>query len=163
MRLALLAAVVAALAAPAVVWASEERPTLAELEAEVVCPTCKTTLDQSDAPVADQLRRFIAARIAAGDTKSEIKARLVADFGEQVLAAPPRRGFNLLAWWVPVAGLLAGAVAVGALAWRWSRVREPERGVAAAAAPPDPSRNGHAPLDAELERRLDDALARYDG
>jgi len=161
-RLALLAAVAAALAGPGAAPASEEHPTLAELEAEVVCPTCKTTLDQSDAPVADQLRRFIAARIAAGDTKGEIKDRLVADFGEQVLAAPPRRGFNLLAWWLPIAGLLAGAVAVGALAWRWSRARDAEP-VPDGDAPLDPARNGHAPLDPELERRLDEALARFDG
>ena len=159
-RLAVLALVVASLAAPATAVASEEHPTLAELEAEVVCPTCNTTLDQSNAPVADQLRRFIAARIAAGDTKSEIKAELVDNFGEQVLAAPPRRGFTLLAWWVPIVGLLAGAVAVGALAWRWSRTRDPEP--EAAAAPLDPARNGHAPLDPELERRLDEALARFD-
>jgi len=160
-RLALLL-LVALLAAPAAARASEEHPTLAELEAEIVCPTCKTTLDQSDAPVADQLRRFIADRIAAGDTKSEIKAKLVENFGEQVLAAPPRRGFNLLAWWLPVAGLLAGAVAVGALAWRWSRARDPEPGEDGPT-PLDPARNGHAPLDPELERRLDEALARFDG
>ena len=161
-RLAFLVAVAVALVGPAAAAASEEHPTLAELESEVVCPTCQTTLDQSDAPVADQLRRFIAARIAAGDTKSEIKARLVDDFGEQVLAAPPRRGFNLLAWWLPIVGLLAGAVAVGALAWRWSRARDPEPDPDGAA-PLDPARNGHAPLDPELERRLDEALARFDG
>jgi cytochrome c-type biogenesis protein CcmH len=157
----LVAVLVIALAGPGAAGASEEHPTLAELETEVVCPTCKTTLDQSDAPVADQLRRFIAARIAAGDTKSEIKDRLVESFGEQVLAAPPRRGFNLLAWWLPIVGLLAGAVAVGALAWRWSRAREAETGDDEPA-PLDPARNGHAPLDPELERRLDDALARFD-
>ena len=78
------------LAAPA--SASEERPTLAELETEVICPTCHTTLDQSSAPVAQRMRAFIRSRIAAGDTKSEIKNRLVVQFGEQVLASPPRRG-----------------------------------------------------------------------
>ena len=59
------------LAAPAL--ASERHPTLGELEGEVMCPTCKTTLDQSSAPIADRIRQFISARIAAGDTKSEIK------------------------------------------------------------------------------------------
>ena len=47
------------------------------------------------------MRTFIRARIAAGDTKSEIKRKLVDDFGEQVLASPPKRGFNLLAWVLP--------------------------------------------------------------
>lgn len=131
--------------------ASEERPTMAELESEVICPTCHTTLDQSSAPVADRMRAFIRARIAAGDTKSAIKAKLVAQFGEQVLASPPRRGFNLLAWVVPPAALVAGVVAVAALAVRWSRRRG----------------SGQADDDAsepssELQRRVDAELARYD-
>ena len=148
--LAVLAAVLVA-AAPAV--ASEKRPTLAELEGEVICPTCETTLDQSSSPVAQRMRAFIRKRIASGDTKSEIKAKLVADFGEGVLAEPPRRGFGLLAWLVPLAGLGAGAAVIGAVVWRWSREREPELGGATAS-------GEEAPLDPELERRLDAELGR---
>ena len=68
-----------------------------------------------------------------------------------MLAAPPDSGFNLLAWWLPIAGILAGGVALGLLAWRWSRGR---RG------PPDEPPG--APLEPELERRLDEELARFD-
>jgi cytochrome c-type biogenesis protein CcmH len=110
----------------AVFLASEAHPTQAELEGELVCPTCKTTLDQSDAPVAQQMKRHIARRIAAGDTKSEIKDDLVAQFGKGVLAAPERRGFDLLAWVLPLAGLALGAVAVSFLLWRWTRRPEEE-------------------------------------
>src|SRR5712691_4036507 len=81
----------ALLAAPAA--ASERHPTLGELEGEVICPTCHTTLDQSDAPVARRIENYIRKRIAAGDTKSEIKAKLVAQFGPSILAAPPKHGF----------------------------------------------------------------------
>jgi cytochrome c-type biogenesis protein CcmH len=91
---------------------------------------------------------MIAQRIAAGDTKSQIENRLVAEYGEAILAAPRHKGFGLLAWWLPIAGIVAGAVIVGAGAWRWSRARERE---------PDPPR-----LDPALERRLDDELARWD-
>jgi cytochrome c-type biogenesis protein CcmH len=142
-----------ALAAPAA--ASEERPTLAELERELVCPTCKTTLQMSNAPVADRMRAFIRERIAAGDTKSEIKDKLVAQFGEGVLAAPPARGFNLLAWLVPIVGGLIAAVAVAIFARRWSRAR--------AAPSAGSSGDGRGPLDPDLERRLDDELARFEG
>ena len=138
------------LAAPAA--ASERHPTLGELEGEVMCPTCKTTLDQSTAPIADRIRRFISTRIAAGDTKSEIKRKLVLQFGPAVLAEPSKHGFNLLAWVLPFAGLGLGAVVLGALAWRWSRGRG---GVAVAGAGP--------PLDPGLERRVDEELARFDG
>jgi cytochrome c-type biogenesis protein CcmH len=138
--------------------ASERRPTLTELEDQVMCPVCEgETLAQSDSPAADQVRRVIRARIAAGDTRSEIKRKLVAEYGPQILAAPPRHGFGLLAWALPLAGILAAAGAMAVLARRWSRrVEEPP----AATAPP--SLNGR-PLDPDLERRLDEELARFDG
>jgi cytochrome c-type biogenesis protein CcmH len=120
-----LAVVLALVLAPAAL-ASEARPTQAELEGELVCPTCKTTLDQSNAPIAVRMKTFIRERIAAGDSKSEIKSRLVAQFGKGVLAAPERKGFDLLAWVLPVAGLLAAAAAVTLLLWRWTRRPEEE-------------------------------------
>jgi cytochrome c-type biogenesis protein CcmH/NrfF len=131
--------------------ASEQHPTLGELEGEVMCPTCHTTLDQSSSPVAERMRVFIRARIAAGDTKSGIEAKLVAQFGPAILAAPPHKGFGLLAWWLPIAGLLAGLGAVTVAVWHWSRSREP-----AVPAPPP------AALEPELERRVDEELARLD-
>ena len=106
--------------------ASEAHPTQAELEGELVCPTCKTTLDQSNAPVAQRMKRFIARRVAAGDTKTEIKDQLVAQFGKGVLAAPERKGFDLLAWVLPLAGVGLGAVALSFLLWRWTRRPEEE-------------------------------------
>jgi cytochrome c-type biogenesis protein CcmH/NrfF len=148
-------AVVAVLAA-ACGGGDDERPTLAELEKKFICPTCQTTLELSNAPVADRMRAFIRERIAAGDSEDEISAALVAQFGEEVLAAPPKEGFNLLAWVLPLAG---GAVAIAVLAValrRWSRTRaDPPAAVA-------PSANGRPPLDPELERRLDEELARFD-
>jgi cytochrome c-type biogenesis protein CcmH len=124
------------------------RPTLADLEGEVMCPVCNTTLDQSSSPAARQIEAFISARIAAGDSKNEIKDRLVAEYGPQILAAPPKKGFNLLAWLLPFVGLLGGALVLGLLAWRWSHTREP--------GPPP------APLSPALERRVDEELARFD-
>ena len=150
-----------ALVAVAPALAGESRPTLADLEDEVMCPTCEgQTLDQSSAPAALRVKALIRERIAAGDTKSEIKARLVDEFGERILAAPPRRGFNLLAWLLPLVGLLTGAVVVGIAAWRWSHTRDAEPELDAS--PEAPSSNGRGPVDAELDRRLDEELARFD-
>jgi cytochrome c-type biogenesis protein CcmH len=117
-RLVVLAALALALAPAAL--ASEAHPTQGELEGELVCPTCKTTLDQSNAPVALRMKRFIAERIASGDSKSEIKDQLVAQFGRGVLAAPEKEGFDLVAWVVPLVGLGAGAVVLSLLLWRWT-------------------------------------------
>lgn len=124
MRTAALALIALVLVAPA--GASEQRPTAAELESELVCPVCETTLDTSNAPVALRMKAFIRERIAAGDTKSEIKDQLVAQFGKGVLAAPEQSGFDLLAWVLPIAGLLAGAGVLTVLAWRWTRRPEDE-------------------------------------
>jgi len=151
MRIVVGLVLVLVLAAPAA--ASERHPTLGELEGEVMCPTCKTTLDQSTAPIANRIRRYISARIAAGDTKSEIKRKLVLQFGPSVLAEPSKHGFNLLAWVLPFVALGLGAAVLAWLVWRWSRRREAET----------PAVAGAASLDPELERRLDDELARFDG
>ena len=124
MRAALVVVLALALAPGAL--ASEERPTQFELEGELVCPTCHTTLDQSNAPVAIRMKQFIRQRIAAGDSKSEIKEQLVAQFGKGVLAAPEREGFDLLAWVLPIAALLVAAGAVTALLWRWTRRADDE-------------------------------------
>ena len=56
---------------------------------------------------------------------------------------------RLLAWWVPVVGIVAAGAIIGAGAWRWSRAREPA--------------TAGGPLDPVLERRLDDELRRFDG
>jgi cytochrome c-type biogenesis protein CcmH len=151
-RLSLAALLALVLAAPAA--ASEEKPTVPELERELVCPTCKQPLALSNAPIADRMRSFIRERIAAGDTKSEIKEKLVAQFGDGVLAAPPARGFNILAWALPLAGIVLAAFIIALLARHWRRrYGEP---------PPDPAANGRPPLDPDLERRLDEELARFE-
>src|SRR6266851_6188050 len=106
----LIALILLALAAASPALGSEQHPRLLELEGEVMCPTCHTTLDQSNSLEARRIEAFIAARIRAGDTKSEIKAKLVDQFGPAILAAPPRRGFDLLVWWLPIGGILAGAL-----------------------------------------------------
>ncbi|HEY7004190.1 MAG TPA: cytochrome c-type biogenesis protein [Gaiellaceae bacterium] len=155
MTRSLVAALVVLLAVVAPAAASEQHPTLPELERELICPTCHESLAASSSPIADRMRTFIRARIAAGDTKSEIKAKLVDQFGESVLAAPPKSGFNLLAWILPLAGIALAAGVVGALAYRWSRGRKKVE-------PVDATANGRYHLDPELERRLDEELARYD-
>jgi cytochrome c-type biogenesis protein CcmH len=125
------------------------RPNASDLEAELVCPVCQTTLDQSDAPVAERMKAYIRRRIAAGDSAQEIKAALVAQFGPNVLATPSKSGFGLLAWLVPILVVLGAALVIGAFVLAWSRRRPP----------PGPER----PLDADLERRVDEELARFEG
>lgn len=144
--------VATALAALALAGSAEAagRPVQADLEAEIVCLTCKTTLDQSNSPIATRMKTYIRDRIAAGDSAAEIKAQLVDQFGPGVLAEPPKRGFDLLAWLLPLGAVAVGVVVVGALAWTWSRKRDGAEDPAA------------SPLDPDLERRLDEELDRFE-
>jgi cytochrome c-type biogenesis protein CcmH/NrfF len=137
-----------AFAAPAVAACAHPRTSLSYLEGQVMCPTCHTTLDQSDSSAARRIEAFIQTRIDQCATADQIKSELVANFGAGILAAPPHKGFDLLAWWLPLGGLAAGALLLGFGVWRWSRARTPED------RPP--------PVDEETERRLDELLARLD-
>jgi cytochrome c-type biogenesis protein CcmH len=147
------AVLVAALvfAAPAAACA-QPRTSLNYLQGQVMCPTCHTTLDMSQSPAAQRIRVFITQKIAACWTAQHIESALVANYGQAILAAPSHEGFDLLAWWLPIAGVLAGALALAFGVWRWSRRKEPEE-------PDGPTGSG---LDEETERRIDDLLARYD-
>ena len=146
-RVVLVAAVV--LASFAATVSAVAAPSPSDLEAEFVCPTCKTTLDQSDSPIARRMKQVIRNSLAEGKTEAQIRHQLVAQFGPAVVAEPPKKGFDLLAWLVPLGILAAGAVGVGAIAWGWRRRRADE---------PPP-----APLDPALERRVDAELERFDG
>jgi cytochrome c-type biogenesis protein CcmH len=130
------------------VGAAEPQTTLPDVEDEVMCVECGTALNVSSAPVADQERAFIRARIADGMTKEEIKAALVEEYGPDVLAVPSGGGFNVSAWLVPalLALLAVGGVALVSRRWKQS-------GSAVAAGPE---------LDPDDQRRLDDELAAFD-
>ncbi len=131
--------------------ASATKPSLAKLEGEVMCPVCKTPLDQSASPAATRIKQLIVHWIALGWSEERIKSTLVASYGPAILAEPPKSGFDLLAWLLPIAGILGGAVVLGVLARRWSRAREPAPVLAGLS------------LDAALDRRVDEELARFEG
>jgi cytochrome c-type biogenesis protein CcmH len=155
MRVLVVLVSAALLLAPAA-FASERHPTMNELENEVMCPVCNTTLAESNSDAAKAIEREIQDKIRAGWTKSQIKDFLVQQYGESILAAPPKHGFNLLAWVLPLAGIGVAAVILGIAAWGWTRGR----------AEPEPlalqSSNGQGPIDPELDRRVDEELSRLE-
>ena len=150
-RFAAVAAAALVFVAPAAACA-HPRTSLAYLQGQVMCPTCHTTLDMSDSQAARQIDVFISKKIAACWTARQIESALVANYGQGILAAPSHKGFDLLAWWLPIAAVLGGALVLAFGVWRWSRRRDPEERE-------EPAGSG---LDEETERRLDDVLARFD-
>jgi cytochrome c-type biogenesis protein CcmH len=147
-RLAVLAAIVLALSAPAV---AEGRASLTEIEKQVMCPVCGTLLQLAESPQAQRERVFINRLIAEGRSEEQIKDALVAEYGDAVLALPPDSGFSLSAYVVPIVAFLIAAVAlaVGVLRWR--------RGGSGGSSPS----LGTGPSDEDADR-LDADLARYD-
>ena len=109
--------------APAAASAAEQA-TLPDIEDEVMCPICGTTLELSDSPQAERERELIRSLIAQGMSKDEIKDALVAEYGEDVLAVPDSDGFDLTAWVVPALGIGIAAAAVGFAIARLSRRRD---------------------------------------
>jgi len=156
---AALLAVAAALAVPTAALAEAGAPshatpktTLPDVEDEVMCPVCGTALNLSFSPQADRERAFIRREIAEGKTKEQIKSDLVEQYGTNVLAEPPKSGFDLTAWLVPGLAILVAAVAIGLGLWRWRRAGRSRE----AAAPPEGA------VDPSERERLDSDLARYD-
>src|SRR4029079_147614 len=104
----LVAAIACAALLPAA--AAAANASLPDIEDEVMCTICGTTLQLSDSPQAERERVFINELIAEGKTKDEIKAALVDEYGPEVLAAPSDDGFDLVGGWIlPVVAVLAGA------------------------------------------------------
>jgi cytochrome c-type biogenesis protein CcmH len=97
--------------------------TVNEVAREVRCPSCNTPLDTSSAPVALDMKEYIAERIDQGWTKQRIIDGLVAEFGREVLTTPPKSGFDLVAWIVPALAVAAGLAALPFVARAWSRRR----------------------------------------
>ncbi len=101
--------------------AGAEQASLPDIEDEVMCPICGTILEASNSPQAEREREFIRAQIAQGKSKEEIQDALVAEYGPDVLAVPDSKGFDLVAWVVPILGLLVAVGLLGVALWRIKR------------------------------------------
>jgi cytochrome c-type biogenesis protein CcmH len=126
------------------------RTSLPTIERQVMCVTCKIPLDVAQSPQADRERAFIQSLIAQGDSEAQIKRALVGQYGPAVLALPSTHGFDLAAYLVPLAAVLAFLAALVMLLPRWRR-----QGNAQAAhdsPPPALSSGDSARLDADLSR-----------
>jgi cytochrome c-type biogenesis protein CcmH len=150
-RAALLAVVALALSSAAAL-AAEPKTTLPDVEDEVMCVTCNVPLNIAESPQAYQQRELIRRLVEQGLTKEQIKTRLVAEYGEDVLALPRDDGVGIAVYVIPVLIVLAMIGAAALLLPRWRR-----RSTTTTAA----GAGGPQATDDEL-RRLDDDLARFD-
>ena len=103
------------LAWPAPAAGQSNEADVRRVASQLRCVVCDhQSVAESNAELAAQMREVIREQQAAGRTDREIIQFFVERYGDTILYAPPRRGFSLLAWWVPVVVLLVGAAgAVG--------------------------------------------------
>jgi cytochrome c-type biogenesis protein CcmH len=80
------------------------------ISAELRCLVCQNqSIDDSDAPLARDLRILVRQRLTAGDTDEDVREYLVARYGDFILLKPPFETETLLLWLTPVLVLVAGA------------------------------------------------------
>ena len=115
-RLALLAALLAASAAHAVTPDEMLKDPALEarartLSSELRCMVCQNqSIDDSEAPLAKDLRLLVRERLTQGDSDRQVLNFLVARYGEFVLLRPPFEWHTLLLWGLPPAVLIAGLI-----------------------------------------------------
>lgn len=94
---------------------------------QLACPICQG-LSVADSPsaLAQQMRDVIAQQVAAGRSDGQIEQFFVARYGPAILLTPPKQGFTLLAWWMPVLVILLSGAGLALAAYRWSRRPAPD-------------------------------------
>lgn len=89
------------------------------LQKELRCVVCQgQSLDESDAPLAADLRHLIRVRIEAGDSDEQVEQFLVARYGDFILMKPPLEPLTYALWFGPLGILLIGGAAVALVIFR---------------------------------------------
>ena len=167
LQLAFLMGLLLVLLSVGVAWGQENPPTgevtndqVNDVARELWCPLCSgVRLDSCELNACDQMKDVIAIKLSEGEDTTSIKDYFVEQYGPQVLGEPPRQGFSVLAWLLPI------LVALGGIVFLWSRARTMIRPAAQGASvnaslPVKTDAKGDAEAD-EYSRQLDEQLTKY--
>lgn len=101
--------------------------TSSEIETELMCDCgCGDVLVNCTCERSEEMRAIITGMINQGKSKTQILGIFVSQFGEVILSSPPRKGFNLVAYGVPMTGFLIGSMVAVTMARRWRSSRRNE-------------------------------------
>jgi cytochrome c-type biogenesis protein CcmH/NrfF len=149
LRLIALAAAILALGAAT---ATAATPSYSSALSQFMCVSCHEPLELVNSPQAISEKATMRALLARGLDMSQLKAAMVAQYGQEVLAQPPASGFNLTVYVLPPAVFLGG---LALLAFTLPKWRERSRRAAAT------KLSGAATLDRDDAKRLDDELEHF--
>lgn len=100
-------------------------PTVSDISKQFICQCgCNMVLSNcshAECGSREAMKASIREYLSQGQSEPQIIQTFVTRYGEQVLAAPPKRGFNLMAWVTPFAGILLGGGVVYAALTAWVR------------------------------------------
>jgi cytochrome c-type biogenesis protein CcmH len=109
-------------------YAQEDIPTddeVNEIAGQLYCPVCENTpLDVCATQACHQWRELIRLQLAEGKTEAEIKQYFVDNYGDRVLAEPPRTGLNWLVYILPPVVILLGAFLLFKNFQAWTKPKE---------------------------------------
>lgn len=98
--------------------------TVDEVAGELICQCgCTMVVSTCDCGTAEQMRAVIREKLEGGQSKGQILESFIRQYGEAVLAAPTKEGFNLTAWVLPFVALAAGAGVVYLALHAWAARR----------------------------------------
>lgn len=148
------------LAAPAVRSETQAKTTLQEIKTSLICTCeCGMTVEACEGAMtctsSKKLAEEAQSLIDRGLDKKQVLASFVGKYGEQILSAPTKKGFNLAAWITPFAVILITGFIVVRVLRKWARLQP-------AAPPVAKSARKSSPADAKYEKLLDDVLKELD-
>ena len=140
----------AVLCFPSMIWADSAADLeghVREIALQLRCPVCQgLSVGDSPSELAHEMRALVREQLQQGKTPAQVLDYFAQRYGEWILLAPPKRGFNLIIWVLPFVLLPIGAAVVYLGARRW--VRKP-------AAEASPSQPVESPYAVRLQRELD--------
>lgn len=114
------------------------------------CEDCTHILSECDCGFREIMLAEIEEQLAQGKSEQETIDYFIAKYGEKVLVSPPKSGFNLVAWILPFAAILAGGVVVYLTIKKWVK----QGGQSATSAKAEEG-------DEEYQRRLEKELEEF--
>jgi len=112
------------LLAPAAAVGAPSGDPVESVTARIICDCgCSNlTVKNCTCGKADRVRAEVTARLSSGQTPEQVLQAYVDEYGEQILAAPTAKGFNLVGWIAPFAAILLGGALLAFVLRRWARV-----------------------------------------
>jgi cytochrome c-type biogenesis protein CcmH len=155
----LMIAVLVLLAGPATVWAASQ---LADLENALMCKCddkCGKVLINCTCDTSKETRKTLTSKLESGLTVDQIVQQYVDKYGETVLSAPTKSGFNLSAWIMPFAALAIGGFGVRKVIKSWVRPVQADKDADASG---EESASEVEPPSGKYSKKLQDELDRLD-